>query len=146
MFKYSLPLVIAGFAGIINETIDRAMLKQVLYNKGGLTLRESENQLGIYSACYKLAMIVTIFLQAYRYAAEPFFFAQEKKKGSKNMYSKIMNYFVAFVCLIFITVSLNIDVFKHFIRNEEFWVGLNVVPILLIANVFYGIYPFARSS
>ena len=140
MFKYSLPLVIAGFAGIINETIDRAMLKQVLYNKGGLTLRESETQLGIYSACYKLAMIVTIFLQAYRYAAEPFFFAQEKKKDSKNMYSKIMNYFVAFVCLIFITVSLNIDVFKYFIRNEEFWVGLNVVPILLIANVFYGIY------
>jgi len=140
MFKYALPLVIAGFAGIINETIDRAMLKHVLYNRGGLTLREAEGQLGIYSACYKLAMIVTIFLQAYRYAAEPFFFAQEKHKDSKKMYAKIMNYFVAFVCLVFIGVSLNIDVFKHFIRSEEYWVGLGVVPILLIANVFYGIY------
>ena len=140
MFKYSLPLVIAGFAGIINETIDRAMLKHVLYNRGGLTLRAAETQLGIYSACYKLAMIVTIFLQAYRYAAEPFFFAQEKNKDSKQMYAKIMNYFVAFVCLVFIAVSLNIDIFKHFIRSEEFWVGLGVVPILLMANVFYGIY------
>jgi len=140
MFTYALPLVIAGFAGIINETIDRAMLKHVLYNRGGLTLREAETQLGIYSACYKLAMIVTIFLQAYRYAAEPFFFAQEKEKDSKQMYAKIMNYFVAFVCLVFIMVSLNIDVFKHFIRSEEFWVGLGVVPILLMANVFYGIY------
>lgn len=140
MFKYALPLVIAGFAGIINETIDRAMLKHVLYNRGGLTLRQAETQLGIYSACYKLAMIVTIFLQAYRYAAEPFFFAQEKEKDSKKMYAKIMNYFIAFVCLVFIGVSLNVDIFKHFIRSEVYWAGLGVVPILLIANVFYGIY------
>lgn len=140
MFKYAIPLVIAGFAGIINETIDRAMLKHVLYNRGGLTLRQAETQLGIYSACYKLAMIVTIFLQAYRYAAEPFFFSQAKKKDGKILYAKIMNYFIAFVCLIFIGVALNIDVFKHFIRNEEYWAGLSVVPVLLIANVFYGIY------
>lgn len=140
MFKYALPLVIAGFAGIINETIDRAMLKHMLYNKGGLSLKKAETQLGIYSACYKLAMIVTIFLQAYRYAAEPFFFAQAKKKDSKQLYAKIMNYFVAFVCLIFIGVSMNIDIFKHFIRSTEYWQGLGVVPILLIANVFYGIY------
>ena len=140
MFKYALPLVIAGFAGIINETIDRAMLKHVLYNRGGLTLRQAETQLGIYSACYKLAMIVTIFLQAYRYAAEPFFFAQEKEKDSRKMYAKIMNYFIAFVCLVFIGVSLNVDIFKHFIRSEVYWAGLGVVPILLISNVFYGIY------
>lgn len=140
MFKYALPLVIAGFAGIVNETIDRAMLKHILYNKGGLTLRQAETQLGIYSACYKLAMIVTIFLQAYRYAAEPFFFSHAKKSDSRVIYVKIMNYFIAFVCLIFIGVSLNIDVFKHFIRSEEYWVGLSVVPVLLIANVFYGIY------
>ena len=140
MLKYAFPLVIAGFAGIINETIDRAMLKHVLYNRGGKTLVEAEWQLGIYSACYKLAMIVTIFLQAYRYAAEPFFFSHAKNTDSRLLYAKIMNYFVAFVCLIFIGVSLNIDIFKYFIRSEEYWVGLGVVPILLLANVFYGIY------
>ncbi|MBL4863049.1 MAG: oligosaccharide flippase family protein [Crocinitomicaceae bacterium] len=140
MFKYSFPLVVAGFAGIVNETLDRAMLKHVLFNRAGLSLKLAEAQLGIYSACYKLAMIVTIFLQAYRYAAEPFFFAQAKEKDSHMLYAKIMNYFIAFVCLVFIGVALNIDVFKHFIRNEDYWAGLGVVPILLIANVFLGIY------
>lgn len=140
MFKYATPLVIAGFAGIINETLDRVMLKQLLYNRGGLSLKAAEAQLGIYSACYKLAMIVTIFLQAYRYAAEPFFFANAKDENRNKLYAKIMNYFIAAVCLVFIGVALNIDVFKHFIRNEAYWVGLEVVPILLIANVFLGIY------
>lgn len=140
MFKYSFPLVIAGFAGIVNETLDRVMLKHLLYTKGGLSLRDSETQLGIYAACYKLAMIVSIFLQAYRYAAEPFFFSQAKNKDKNKLYTKIMNYFVAAVCLVFLGVSMNIDIFKHFIRSEEYWVGLDVVPILLIANVFLGIY------
>lgn len=140
MLRYAFPLVIAGFAGIINETLDRAMLKQVLYKRGGLSLVESETQLGIYSACYKLAMIVSIFLQAYRYAAEPFFFSQAKTKDSKKLYGKIMNYFIAVVCVVFLGVALNIDIFKYFIRNEAYWEGLGVVPILLIANVFLGIY------
>ncbi len=140
MFKYSIPLVIAGFAGIINETLDRVMLKQLLYNRGGLTLTAAEAQLGIYSACYKLAMIVTIFLQAYRYAAEPFFFSNAQNEDRNKLYVKIMNYFIAIVCLVFIGVAFNIDIFKHFIRNEAYWVGLDVVPILLIANVFLGIY------
>lgn len=140
MLKYSFPLVVAGFAGIINETIDRAMLKQVLYNRGGLSLQAAEAKLGIYSACYKLAMIVTIFLQAYRYAAEPFFFSHAKNTDSRVLYVKIMNYFIAFVCLVFLGVALNIDIFKYFIRSEEYWAGLGVVPILLIANVFFGIY------
>ena len=140
MFKYAFPLVIAGFAGIINETLDRAMLKHLLFNRGGMTLQAAEAQLGIYSACYKLAMIVAIFLQAYRYAAEPFFFAQNKNKDRNKIYIRIMNYFVASVCFVFLAVALNIDIFKHFIRNEAYWAGLGVVPILLIANVFLGIY------
>ncbi len=140
MLKYSFPLVVAGFAGIINETIDRAMLKHILYNRGGLSLQAAEAKLGIYSACYKLAMIVTIFLQAYRYAAEPFFFSHAKSTDSRVIYVKIMNYFIAFVCLVFLGVVLNLDIFKYFIRSEEYWEGLGVVPILLIANVFFGIY------
>ena len=85
-------------------------------------------------------MILTIFLQAYRYAAEPFFFAQSKNMDRNKLYVKIMNYFIAAVCIVFLGVALNIDIFKHFIRNDEYWAGLNVVPILLIANVFLGIY------
>jgi O-antigen/teichoic acid export membrane protein len=140
MFKYALPLVIAGFAGIINETLDRVMLKQLLYKKAGFTLAMAEAKLGIYSACYKLAMIVSIFLQAYRYAAEPFFFASAQNEDRKKLYIKIMNYFIAAVCIVFLGVALNIDIFKYFIRNEAYWEGLGVVPILLIANVFLGIY------
>jgi O-antigen/teichoic acid export membrane protein len=138
---YAIPLVIAGFAGIVNETIDRILLKHMLYDGSTVaSLTYAEGQVGIYSACYKLAMLVTILLQAYRYAAEPFFFAQMKNEEKNKVYAKVMNFFVAMVCLVFLVVSLNIDIFKLFIRNEAYYVGLGVVPILLLANVFLGIY------
>ena len=140
MLKYSFPLVIAGFAGIVNETLDRVMLKHLLHSRGGMSLKDALTQLGIYSACYKLAMIVSIFLQAYRYAAEPFFFSHSKGQERNKLYIKIMNYFIAAVCIVFLGVALNIDIFKYFIRNEAYWAGLGVVPILLVANVFLGIY------
>lgn len=139
MLKYSLPLVIAGFAGIINETLDRAIMSHRLM-ASGVSEKKALAEVGIYSACYKLAMIVTIFLQAYRYAAEPFFFSQAKNKDRNKIYVKVMNYFIAAVCLVFLGVTLNLDIFKHFIRNDAYWEGLGVVPILLIANVFLGIY------
>jgi O-antigen/teichoic acid export membrane protein len=137
---YSFPLMIAGLAGIVNETIDRILLKHVLYQGTVESLDFANEQVGIYSACYKLAMLVTIFLQAYRYAAEPFFFARSKDLDRDKQYRNIMNYFVAAVCAVFLLVSLNIDFFKGFIRNEAYHVGLHVVPILLLANVFLGIY------
>ena len=138
MALYSAPLVIAGFAGIINETLDRALLKHLLVNNHSLEYAEA--QVGIYSACYKLAMLVTIFLQAYRYAAEPFFFAQAKKENRNEIYSMVMNYFIGLVCFVFLFVSLNIEVLKYFIQNEVYWVGLDIVPILLLANICLGIY------
>lgn len=141
MLVYALPIVIAGFAGIINETLDRIMLKQMLYDPGNpQSLDWADSEIGIYSACYKLAMLVSILLQAYRYAAEPFFFNQMKNEDRNKLYIKLMNYFVAIVCLIFLGVSLNIDIFKYFITNKAYWVGLQVVPVLLLANVFLGIY------
>ncbi|MES2800295.1 MAG: oligosaccharide flippase family protein [Bacteroidota bacterium] len=141
MLIFAVPLVIAGFAGIINETLDRILLKHLLYDGQTLvSLKYAEGQVGIYSACYKLAMLVTIVLQAYRYAAEPFFFSQMKNVDKNKIYIRVMNIFIAFVTFVFLFVSLNIDIFKHFIRNEAYWVGLNVVPILLLANVFLGIY------
>ena len=138
MALYSAPLVIAGFAGIINETLDRALLKYLLVNNHSLEYAEA--QVGIYSACYKLALLVTIFLQAYRYAAEPFFFAQAKKENRNEVYSMVMNYFIGLVCFVFLFVSLNIEFFKYFIQNEAYWVGLDIVPILLLANICLGIY------
>lgn len=141
MMVYAIPIVIAGFAGIINEVIDRIMLKQMLYDPAnGVTAKMADAQIGIYSACYKLAMLVTILLQAYRYAAEPFFFNQMKNQERNKLYVKLMNYFVAVVCLVFLGVSLNLDIFKYFISNETFWKGLHVVPVLLLANVFLGVY------
>lgn len=146
MVKYSFPLAIAGFAFIINETIDRILLKHLTFHANWqelgreVALKKAESQVGIYSASYKLAMLVTIFLQAYRYAAEPFFFSLAKSKDRNQTYVKVMNYFVAVVFLCFLVVSLNLDIFKHFIPNENYWEGLKVVPILLLANVFLGIY------
>ena len=141
MLFFSFPLAIAGFAGIINETLDRILLKQMLYNpEVPSSLDYAEAQVGIYSASYKLAMLIAILLQAYRYAAEPFFFSQTKNQDRNKIYSQIMNVFIAFVCGIFLLVTLNIDIFKYFIQNETYWVGLQVVPILLMANIFLGIY------
>lgn len=151
MLLYSLPLVIAGFAGIVNETIDRILLQNILYETKLSTLPLSElskeqsityaeQQVGIYSACYKLAMLVTIFLQAYRYAAEPFFFSNSQDKDRNKLYTKVMNYLIAALCIVFLVVTLNIQFFKYFIPNEAYWEGLKVVPILLLANIFLGIY------
>jgi O-antigen/teichoic acid export membrane protein len=141
MLTYSWPLVIAGFAGIINETLDRVLLKQILYNPDiPNSLEQATAQVGIYSACYKLAMLVTIFLQAYRYAAEPFFFSQLKNQDRNVVFVRTMNVFIAIVCFAFLFVSINLGVFKFFIRKEAYYVGLSVVPILLLANVCLGIY------
>lgn len=146
MFKFGFPIAIAGLAFVTNEMIDRVLLKQIISSSDidftGYPdkVTYAETQVGIYSACYKLAMLVTIFLQAYRYAAEPFFFAQEKSKDKNKTYVKVMNYFVAAMCMCFLGVTLNIDIFKWFIANEAYHVGLYVVPILLLANVFSGIY------
>jgi len=141
MTLYSFPLAIAGFAGIINETLDRILIKQMLFDPDTpSSLEYAESQVGIYSASYKLAMLVAILLQAYRYAAEPFFFRQMKNADRNKIYAQIMNVFIAFVCGVFLLVTLNIDLFKYFIQNETYWVGLKVVPILLMANIFLGIY------
>ncbi|MFD1553128.1 polysaccharide biosynthesis protein [Putridiphycobacter roseus] len=136
MVIFALPMVIAGFAGIVNETIDRILLKRLLIDKG---VEYAQSQVGIYSANYKLSIIITLFIQAFRYAAEPFFFAQEHNKDKAKIYSTVMTYFVIVVSLIFLGVTLYLDIFKWFI-NERYWEGLKVVPILLMANIFLGIY------
>lgn len=138
MFKYSAPVLIASLAIIINENLDKIMLKWMLVDDLGSD--GASEQVGIYGACYKLSIIISLFIQAFRYAAEPFFFSQEKEKDSKEVYALILKYFVIVLSIIFLGVTLFIDIFKYFIPNEEYWVGLHVVPILLFANIFLGIF------
>lgn len=138
MVRYAFPLLFVGLAGIVNETLDRILLKRMLIDSLGET--ETLVQLGIYGANYKLSIIITLFIQAFRYAAEPFFFSQQKNKDSKETYALVMNYFVIVVSVMFLVVLFYIDVFKLFINNEALWVGLKIVPILLLANIFLGMY------
>lgn len=134
MIAYGLPLLIVGLGGMVNETLDRAIMKYLLpAGKGTLS------QVGIYGANYKLSILMSLFIQAFRFAAEPFFFSHAKTLDKKTIYARVMDYFVI-VCLgIFLFVTLCIDLFKHFI-GEQFYEGLKVVPILLLANLFLGVY------
>ncbi len=134
MFIYAYPLIFMGFAGMINETLDRVLLKYLIVDQA-----IAEIQIGIYSANYKLSIIITLFIQAFRFGAEPFFFAQAKESDSRLIYARVMQYFMLICATIFAGVLLYLDIFKHFI-GEKFWVGLSVVPILLMANVFLGAY------
>jgi O-antigen/teichoic acid export membrane protein len=138
LLLYGSPLLIAGLAGIVNETLDRILLKFLLYDQLGE--QATMSQLGIYGACYKVSIIITLFIQAFRYAAEPFFFSESQRKDARETYARVMNYFVAVCAGIFLGVMMFIDLIKYFIPNESYWVGLRVVPILLLANVCLGIY------
>lgn len=138
MLVYSAPLLIAGLAGMMNEMFDRVMLKRLLFPILGED--KAMFELGVYGACYKLSIIISLMIQAFRYAAEPFFFTQEKEKGSKELYAKVMTYFVWVLAGTFLFVMLYLDLFKYFIPNKDYWVGLKVVPILLLANICLGIY------
>lgn len=135
MTLYALPLVLVGFAGIANEHLDKILLKYLL----PFTKEENLKHVGIYGACYKLSILMTLFTQAFRFAAEPFFFKEAKEKDGKQQYIEVMDYFVIIGCIIFLLITLYIDVFKYFI-SEPYWEGLTVVPILLMANLFLGIY------
>ena len=135
MIRYSLPMVVIGFAGIINEMLDRVLLKYLL----PYDLPTNMKMLGIYSACYKLSILMSLFIQAFRYAAEPFFFAYSDKSDARIIYAKVLKFFVIFCVFIFLLVTLFIDFIKYFL-GEEFRTGLEVVPILLLANLCLGIY------
>jgi O-antigen/teichoic acid export membrane protein len=135
MFFYAFPLIFMGLAGMINETFDRILLKKLIPD-----LHTAEQQIGIYGANYKLSILITLFIQAFRFAAEPFFFSRLKDKNASKTYAVVMNYFVIVCCTIFLVVLFYLDIFKHFLRNKTYWEGLSIVPILLLANIFLGVY------
>lgn len=135
MMWYALPLVIAGMGGMINETFDRLMLRWWLPGEA----LAKDAQVGIYNACYKLSILITLFIQAFRMGAEPFFFKQAEGQNPQRIYARVMKFFVIIISIMFLVVSLFMPVWKHFI-GPKYWEGLSVVPILLLANMFLGIY------
>ncbi|MFZ5552701.1 MAG: polysaccharide biosynthesis C-terminal domain-containing protein [Bacteroidota bacterium] len=137
MLWFGFPLLIGGMAGIINEMFDRAIYKRMLI--GDLGEETTMAQLGVYGAVYKISIIITLFIQAFRYAADPFFFSQVKNVDAKEKYAKVMNYFVMVCAVIFLGVMMYLDIIRYFI-DRDYWVGLHVVPVLLFANIFLGIY------
>lgn len=142
MMIYSLPLVIAGFGGMINETFDRIMLSWLAPVQN---ITAAKDQVAIYSACYKLSILITLFIQAFRMGAEPFFFKQAEGQNPQKVYARVMKFFVITVTSMFLVVALYIDLWKYFLSTDPaklkiYWTGLKVVPILLLANMFLGIY------
>ncbi len=135
MMIYALPLIIVGMGGMVNETFDRLMLRWWLPGSVGFR----EEQVGIYNACYKLSILITLFIQAFKMGAEPFFFKQAEGNNPQRVYARVMKFFVIIISVMFLVVSLFMPLWKHFI-GPKYWAGLSVVPILLLANMFLGIY------
>lgn len=135
MMAYSLPMLVAGMGGMINETFDRLMLGWWLPG----THEYADEQRGIYSACYKLSILITLFIQAFRMGAEPFFFKQAEGENPQRVYARVTKFFVITISVMFLVVTLFLPVWKYFI-DPKYWEGLKVVPILLFANMSLGIY------
>ena len=138
VMKYAYPLVIVGLGGMINEMISRLVYQHVVT----LPPAEAKRQLGIFAANYRLAVLITIFIQMFRMAAEPFFFNQSKEENAKKTYARVMKFFVIACCCMFLVIGLFLDVFERIltIKFKEYGEGIHIVPILAMGSVFLGIY------
>jgi O-antigen/teichoic acid export membrane protein len=139
MFVYSWPVLVANISFIINESIDKAMLKQML------PANINDHEVGVYGMCAKIALFLSIFVQAFRLGAEPFFFSHAKNKNSGDTYARIMNYFIIAVAIICVALIANIDILAHLIVGKHtaknaYWAGIGVVPPLLFGYLSLGIY------
>ncbi len=140
LYIYTYPLIFSGLAAAINQVLDKPLIKWLLPEDfyPGLNSLEA---VGIYGACYKLPIFVTLVVQAFKFAAEPFFFSQAKRKDSPQIFAKLMKYFIIFSLLMIVALQVNLEwISQILIRNEAYRKGIGVVPILLFANVFLGIY------
>lgn len=134
MYAYSWPVLIANLSFIVNENLDKLLLGKLLPQN------ISVHDVGVYGACAKISLFLSIFVQAFRLGAEPFFFSHAKNKNAGQTYARIMDYFVIAVCVIFVALISNIEILKYFIPNKSYWVGLDVVPPLVFGYVSLGIY------
>ncbi len=133
MLRYSLPLLILGVVGIMNQTVDK-ILFPFLYTAG-----DAQAELGIYGACFKIAMVMMMFTQAFRYAYEPFVFAQHKDRNSVEAYADVMKYYIIASLLILLSMIFFLDILKLII-SPAYWSGLRVVPIVLFSYIFQGVF------
>lgn len=133
MLRYTWPLLLLGLAGILNQVADKICFRFLIPGEQG------DTQLGIYGACAKIAMIMAMITQAFRYAYEPFVFSSGRSKESKESQALVMKYFVMFTLLAFLAVVAYMDILKHII-SPNYWEGLRVVPIVMMAEIFMGIY------
>lgn len=134
MIRYAWPLLILGIAGILNQTLDKIIFP---YLYSGV---DEKAQLGIYGAATKIAMIMAMITQAFRYAYEPFVFGNAKENDNRETYAKAMKYFIIFTLLAFLVVIGYMDVLKYIIRNHDYWQGLRIVPIVMVAEIMMGVY------
>ncbi len=131
MLRYSLPIMVGSLAFVTNENLDKLLLGNLL----------GDYQMGIYAACYKLGVFMTLYIMAFRLGAEPFFFNQADKKNAKETYAKILTWFTIFGALFMLIVVLFIDLFAEILLGKpEYFEALQIVPIILLANLFLGIY------
>lgn len=140
MLIYAFPLLLSQLAGNFNEMFSRMMLKKILPD-GFYENFSNQEALGVFGACYKLSMIMTLAIQAFRFAAEPFFFKESQSSDSKKTYATVFLYFGIFGLFSTLAISLNLDIIKVLVlRDEAYWTGLHIVPILLMASFFLGLY------
>ncbi len=139
IIEYGYPIMITGLAGITNEMFSRISLEEWL-PKNFYPGTTNKAALGVFGACYKLAMLMNLAIQAFRYAAEPFFFSNAAEKNSPQLFARVNHYFIIVCCFILLAVSINLDILKYFLKKPEYWEGLVIVPYLLLANLFLGVY------
>lgn len=139
MYSYAYPIMLMGLAGMTNEMFSRIMLIKWL-PEGFYGNRSEEFALGVFGACYKLSVLMNLTITAFRYAAEPFFFSNAAEKNSPQLFARVNHYFVIVCCIILLSVSINLDILKYFLGRPEYWEGLHIVPVLLLAYLFLGLY------
>ena len=139
VLTYAYPVMLTGLAGMTNETFSRLTLDWWL-PENFYPGQTSEYALGIFGACYKYGVLMNLAVQAFRYAAEPFFFSNAADKGSPALFARVNHYFIIVCCVLLLGVCINLDILKYFLGNKEYWQGLSIVPILLLAYLFLGVY------
>lgn len=135
IMNYSWPVMVAGLAGVVNQTLDRQFLKYLLPED------EARHQIGVYGAVYKIATFITVFRQAYQLGIEPYFFSSFKNKDSHKTYTVLMDVFVICNCLIFMFLMVNIQwISEHYLRNPLYYEGIEIIPWVMLGALFLGIY------
>jgi O-antigen/teichoic acid export membrane protein len=139
VMRYSMPLIIVGLGGMINDVLSRLIYRHVV----DLPQNQANHELGIFANIFRIALLITIMIQAFRMAAEPFFFNQSKNENAQKTYARVMKFFVIACCFMFLFIGLFLDIFKwiftHF-TNPAWAEGLEIVPLLALGNIFLGIY------